>query len=204
MSADQSEATPGEKPEAGEQQGSERAARLILLAVLLLAMWGIVAVLPETAYVVVGVLGTIGVQRFQAWRAGRREETAEEEPGPDVATALRRLLGDDKGVLLTRLRDDLKAPDTKFVKALLAAEGIPWKAVRTREGNGPAVHRDDIPSPPPPADGGCCCRSDDNANTNNAAGEGPGEGLRVEHIGQSAYIVRDPAEATRHHTVRGK
>src|SRR5690606_22666848 len=170
---------------AGEQHPmADRAARLVLLAVLLLAMWGIVAVLPETAYVVVGVLATLGVQRARAWREGRRHTGGEEPPRPDVGAALRRLIGDDRGVLLTRLRD---AP-----------------RVRTAAGNGPGVHADDIPAPPPTGEDGCCCRSDANANANNAAGEGAGEGLRVERIGQSGYIIRDPADLIRHHEVRGK
>ncbi|MFD8251922.1 hypothetical protein [Streptomyces werraensis] len=202
-----SEAQPASPATEGEEPGgmSERAARLILLAVLLLAMWGIVAALPETAYVVVGVLGTLGVQRARAWRAQRREEPDEEQPRPDVGAALRRLVGDGRGVLLTRLRDDLGAPDTKTVRQLLEAAGIPVRAgVRTGAGNGPGVHVDDIPAPPPADGDGCCCRSDANANANNGAGGTGGEGLRVEHIGQSAYILRDPADAVRHHPVRGK
>jgi hypothetical protein len=203
------EAEPAEQAaEAGEPDGmSERAARLVLLAVLLLAMWGIVVALPETAYVVIGVLATLGWQRVQAWRAGRREDTAPDakEPGPDVTAALHRLVGDDRGVLLTRLREDLGAADTKTVRALLDEAGIRVRAgVRTRAGNGPGVHADDIPAPPPTPDDGCCCRSDANANANNGPeGEGQ-EGLRKEHIGQSARIWRDPAEPARHHTVRGK
>lgn len=201
------ETEPSEQAaDAGESAGmSERTARLVLLAVVLLAMWGIVAVLPETAYTVVGVLGTLGVQRARAWREGRSHTDGEEPPRPDVGAALRRLVGDDRGVLLTRLRDDLGVPDTKTVRALLDEAGVRVRAgVRTAGGNGPGVHADDIPAPPPGADEGCCCRSDANANANNAAGEGAGEGLRVERIGQSGYIIRDPADLIRHHEVRGK
>jgi hypothetical protein len=204
MSAASTETEPAEVGERGEM--SERAARLVLLVVLLLAMWGIVAALPESAYVVIGVLATLGVQRVQAWRAGRREKSADdEEPGPDVTAALHRLVGDDRGVLLTRLRDDLGAADTKTVRALLDEAGVRVRAgVRTRAGNGPGVHADDIPAPPPTSEDGCCCRSDANANANNGHGGEPGEGLRVERIGQSARIWRDPAEPARHHTARGK
>lgn len=205
MSAAEAEAPA---TEAGEESPvGERVARLILLAVLLLAMWGIVAALPEMAYVVIGVLGTLGVQRVQAWRAGRHEETTaeEEQQGPDVTAALHRLIGDDRGVLLTRLREDLGVADTKTVRALLDEAGVRVRAgVRTQAGNGPGVHVDDLPSPPPTPEGGCCCRSDANTNANNGPEGESQEGLRVEHIGQSAYIVRDPAEAVRHHTVRGK
>ena len=193
--------------EVGDEPGglSERAARLILLAVLLLAMWGIVAALPETAYVIVGVLGTIGAQRVRAWRTARRAKPAAEESERDVVAALNRLVGDDRGVLLTRLRDDLGAADTKPVRTLLDTAGIPVRAgVRTRAGNGPGVHTDDIPTPPPTPVEGCCCRSDANANTNSGAERGTEEGLRVERIGQSGYILRNPADTVRHHTVRGK
>lgn len=183
---------------------SDRAARLVLLAVACLAMWGIVAVLPETAYVVVGVLGTVGVQRARAWWVGRRQAPAEDEPRLDVAAALRRLVGDDRGVLLTRLRDDLGVADTKAVRALLDEAGVRVRSgVRTRAGNGPGVHQEDIPAPPPAHDEGCCCRSGANANGNNAAGGEGEEGLRVERIGQSGYVVRDPADTIRHHQVRG-
>ncbi|MFB7115280.1 hypothetical protein [Streptomyces sp. NPDC056190] len=128
---------------------SDRAARLILTAVLLFAMWGIVAAVPETAYVVVDVLLCLGRQRAARWIARRRQgdEPAAEEI-PDVAAALRRLVGDDRGVLLTTLRDELKACDTKTVRALLDAARIRVRAgVRTRTGNGLGVHQDDIPAP---------------------------------------------------------
>ncbi|MFC7842513.1 hypothetical protein [Streptomyces sp. NPDC057382] len=206
MSTAQPEPEP-QPTEAGEEPGqmSERTARFILLAVLLLAMWGIVAALPETAYIIVGVLGTLGVQRARSWRTARRTEPAAEETKPDVAAAMHRLVGDDRGVLLTRLRDDLGAADTKTVRALLDAAGIPVRpGVRTREGNGPGVHTDDIPTPPPTPSDGCCCSSDANTNTNSGAERGSREGLRVERIGQSGYILRDPADTVRHHKVRGK
>jgi hypothetical protein len=175
----------------------------VLVVVLLGGIGGAVAVLPETAYVIVGVLGTVGVQRARAWRAARREQPAEPEPGPDVTAALRRLAADDRGVLLTRLRDDLGAPDTKTVRSLLAEAGVRVRSgVRTRAGNGPGVHADDIPTPPPAADDGCCCRSDANANDNNGAADAGREGLRVERIGQSGYILRDPADSVRRHKVR--
>lgn len=201
------ETAPAEQADdAGESGGmSERTARAILVAVLLLVMWGIVAALPETAYVIVGVLGTLAVQRARAWRAARRsDETNPWEPvPPDISGALRRLVGDDRGVLLTVLRDDLQLPDTKAARTLLAEAGIRVRSgVRTSAGNGPGVHADDIPPAPPLPDEGCWCRSDANANTNNGSERGGREGLRVERIGQSGYILRDPADSVRRHTVR--
>ncbi|MET8765491.1 hypothetical protein [Streptomyces sp. NPDC004658] len=186
---------------------SERTARLILSAVAVLVMWGIVATVPEMAYVVVGIIATLGWQKAAAWRAGRRQPDGEGErqaEPPDVGAALRRLVGDDRGVLLTRLRDDLGAADTKAVRALLDSAGIRVRAgVRTAAGNGPGVHADDIPPAPPTPEDGCCCRSGANANGNNESGTSGREGLRVERIGQSGYILRDPADQVRHHQVRG-
>ena len=92
--------------------------------------------------------------------------------------------------------------DTKAAKCLLNADNIPWKGVRTSHGNGPGVHKNDIPPAlPSPAAGshgeGCCCRSDD--NTNNSPKQEPEEGVRVEAIGQAGTLLRDPTEAHRHH-----
>lgn len=195
-----------------EPQGmSERTARVVLLVVACGAMWGVVSVFPWIAYIAVGVGLTLGWQRVRSWqeRRGGVSEDAVFVVEPDVVEALRRLIGDDKGVLLTRLQKDLGLPDTKAVKALLEAEGIPWKASRTREGNGPAVRKEAIPaaSSPVAADAhgeGCCCRSGGNDNGNNTGGEGPGEGLHVEAIGQAGHVVRHPADAVRHHKVRSR
>lgn len=181
-------ADAGEPGESGEPEGmSERTAKVILTLILLGAMWAIVVVLPETAYVVTGALLTLGWQKARTWRQDHStadSQAEEQTPPPDVGEVLRRLVRDDNGVLLTRLRDDLHLPNTKAVKQLLDADGIPYKAVRTRAGNGPAVHVKDIPPAPSPATDphgdGCCCRSGANANTNNApAGDGE-KGIRVE------------------------
>lgn len=208
MSAEdtQPEEQPAEEAaEPGER--AERTARLVLTLVAGLALWGVLAAFPYVAYVVVGIMGTLGWQRARAWLRGRRSsegEKPEETPAPDVGEALRRLVGDDKGVLLTILRDDLKLPDTKAVKALLKAEGIPWKAGRTREGNGPSVRRDAIPpAPSPPAaeshGEGCCCRSGANANSNNAREDEPREGFRVVPIGTDGRIVYDLSDTHPYH-----
>lgn len=199
---------PEETPD--EPQGmSERTAKVVLVVVACGAMWGIVTAFPWIAYIAVGAGLTVGWQRVRGWQQRRHEdaEDAGPEEKPDVAEALRRLIGDDKGVLLTRLQKDLGLPNTKAVKALLKAEGIPWKAGRTREGNGPSVRKEAIPAAPSPVVGdshgeGCCCRSGNNGNGNNAPEEGPGEGLRVVPIGDSGYIIHDPADAARHHRVK--
>ncbi|MFM9602697.1 hypothetical protein [Streptomyces turgidiscabies] len=182
--------------EAGEcDEPSGRGPLVALVVVGMLVAWRVVVVFPEVAYVVVGILGTVGWQKTRAWREGRSNDTEgheEEAEQPDVMEALRRLVGDDKGVLLTVLRDDLKLPDTKAVKALLEAEGIPWKASRTREGNGPAVRAEAIPpASSPVADphgDGCCCRSGDNSNSNNAPAGGSEKGIRVERTDTGVTI----------------
>ncbi|MCX4575630.1 hypothetical protein OHB41_21040 [Streptomyces sp. NBC_01571] len=198
MKAQQPDEEPAEQADetAGESDESSGRSRVVVLFVVgIVAAWRIVAAFPEVAYIVVGILGAVGWQKFTAWREGRDAEGQAEAEPPDVGEALRRLIRDDKGVLLTVLRDDLKLPDTKAVKALLEAAGIPWKPSRTREGNGPAVRREAIPpAPSPVADDshgeGCCCRSGDNGNGNNADGEGPGEGIRVERT-DSGYLIHD-------------
>ncbi|QJT04371.1 hypothetical protein G9272_32150 [Streptomyces asoensis] len=194
--------------EAGEPGGmSERTAKAVL--VLLGAVWGIVAVWPEIAYVIVGIIGTCVWQKTRGWIRDRRdpdEGAAVEREQPDVGAALRRLIGDDKGVLLTRLRDDLKLSDTKVVKALLEEAGIPWKASRTREGNGPAVRKEAIPAAPSPSPAdphgvGCCCRSGDNDNGNNGGGEEGGKGVRVQRT-NGGLIIYDLSDEHRHQPVK--
>ena len=195
--------------EAGEEESTGRGPAVALSVLGLVATWRVVTVAPEVAYVAVGALGHLGWQKFQARRAGSgpaEVDGTDEVEAPDIAEALRRLVGDDNGVLLTRLRDDLKLPDTKVVKTLLDEAGIQWKAVRTKGGNGPGVHKNDIPTvaPSPVADGhgnGCCCRSDDNNNGDNARNDTLGEGIRVERT-DSGLIIRALDEPTRHGSAR--
>ncbi|MFE9363697.1 hypothetical protein ACFYNN_12950 [Streptomyces sp. NPDC006978] len=129
-----------------------------------------------------------------AWVAGRDAADADEEqpeddeadegeqPYPDPADMadIVRELGTGTGVLLTGLRDQLleeypgTAWTTKDVRILLGADGV-----RVREGvrvsgvgNGPGVHRDDVPAPlspttPPGPVGVVAAGQDANANANN-------------------------------------
>lgn len=134
------------------------------------------------------------------------DETPEEgpeadaaDPDPqDVTDLVRDLTGDDRGILLTALRQPLRAADTRAVRELLAAAGIPVRpGVRTAAGNGPGVHRDDLPAPtPPPADPSPSCvvaGEAANANTNNA--------LRV-HSQEGMTIISDPADRYRAHSLK--
>jgi len=212
MSDDTTEQTQNADQVEGEAQPSRIAGGCVLLAIAavgVLVLKAVVVAAPYVAYFVTGVLVTLGVQKARArWgkdlKAHADRDEGEEEQLPGVGEALRRLVGDDNGVLLTHLRDHLGLPDTKAVKRLLDADSIPWKGVRTSHGNGPGVHKNDIPPAPSPyaADShgeGCCCRSGDNANTNNSPEEEPEEGLHVEAIGQAGTLVHDPTEASRHH-----
>jgi hypothetical protein len=198
---------------AGERSGmSERTARVVLLLVGLGAVLGIVVAFPTLAYVIVGALLCRAWDRARAWRVGRQtravdgedqEEDAEEAPAGVVA-ALRALAEGGRHVLLTELRDAVGAPDTKAVRALLAEAGIPVRpGVRTPAGNGPGVHRTDIPAPLPadddPQSNRCSCRSAANANANNDDQDTSGEGLRVERIGAEGRIWYRPDDRHRHH-----
>lgn len=129
------------------------------------------------------------------------ESAADEpdEPDPqDVADLVRDLIGDDTGVLLTRLRPPLRAADTRAVRALLAAAGITVRpGVRTAAGNGPGVHRADVPAAPPvpatPSPEGVAAGEAANANTNNE--------LRVESR-EGMTIINDPADRHRTHSLK--
>ncbi|MDX3068235.1 hypothetical protein PV518_39790 [Streptomyces sp. ND04-05B] len=204
---DEADEEPG-----GEAEGTSRIAGGCVVVILsglgVLVLKAVVTAAPYVAYFVAGILCTVGWQKVRS-RLGRRRSTEgeeEEAPAPDVGEALRRLVGDDKGVLLTTLRDDLRLPDTKAVKALLEEAGIPWKAGRTREGNGPSVRREYIPpAPSPVADhahgDGCCCRSGDNGNGDNAEEGTPEEGVHVEAIGHGGSVMyrRRRGSSRRHH-----
>ncbi|MFM9595737.1 hypothetical protein ACKI1J_24245 [Streptomyces scabiei] len=203
------ETAAGEQPtEAGEpSERAERIAKAVLVAVALLAAWGLVAAMPEIAYVVTGILICLGWQKARA-RLTRRDDDdeagqePEEDRGPDPLDAVIALHALSRGnsVLLTALRAELELPDTKAVKALLDEAGVTWKAVRTPTGNGPGVHKDDIPPMVSPAvdphDERCCCRSDDNNNADSATGDAPQKGTRVEAIGDGGRRVSEVADHT--------
>ncbi len=135
--------------------------------------------------------------------AGREtsDEPAGEEaawPDPqDVVDLVRDVIGDDRGALLTALRGPLHAADTKAVREVLTAANIRVReGVRTGRGNGPGVHRDDLPHASPElkaADGERCLPSSSaNTNANNT--------IRVQSR-EGMTIITDPADRHRTHTL---
>jgi len=130
------------------------------------------------------------------------DEPTEHQPTPpdpqDVEDLVRDLIGDDRGALLTALRQPLHAADTRAVRELLAAAGIRVRpGVRTADGNGPGVHRDDLAAPSPaPADipvDVVAAGEDANTNANNV--------LRVESR-EGMTIINDPADRHRAHSLK--
>ncbi|MHC3392076.1 hypothetical protein ACLQ2E_21815 [Streptomyces lavendulocolor] len=200
------------RDDAGQEQPNKAAGACVLVIVGGGALYGLVNAVPESAYVMVGILGTVGVQRARTWRDRRGDAVPEDGPAEDAGEEPEEPVditehlwelsgGGESGVLLTQLQKAAALPDTRTVRNLLHAADVRVRAgVRTPAGNGPGVHRVDIPAASPvdddtPGDG-CCCRSDANANANNGTPPGPGEGLRVEPIESSGgRIVRDPATA---------
>lgn len=125
------------------------------------------------------------------------DEPASPDP-QDVADLVRDLIGDDRGVLLTALRQPLHAADTRAVKELLASASISVRlGVRTRAGNGPGVHRDDLPAvAPPPAD-----PSPDDVAAGQPANTNANNTLRVESR-EGMTIINDPADRHRTHSLK--
>lgn len=162
--------------------------RLARLAAAVVACWilGGIALAERRALWVF-----LAAWSLTAWAAGRGntaspegEQTADEEQqaAPDAADMadIVRELGTGTGVLLTRLRDQLAEEypgtgwTTKDVRILLGSDGIRVReGVRvTGAGNGPGVHRDDIPAPlspttPPGPVGVVAAGQPANNNTNN-------------------------------------
>lgn len=162
----------------------ERLARLAAAAVVCWVVGGVALAERRALWVL------LAAWCLTAWVAGRSDGDAEEEQGegeerqdgPDAADMadIVRELGTGTGVLLTRLRDQLLEEyegtgwTTKDVRALLAeAEVRVREGVRvTGVGNGPGVHRDDVPAPlspatPPAPVGVVAAGQGANANANN-------------------------------------
>ncbi|MFI2314103.1 hypothetical protein [Streptomyces sp. CB00072] len=183
----------------------ERLARLAALTVVCWIVGGVVLAERRALWVL------LAAWCLTAWVAGRVDEQPtegeqddEEQPYPDPADMadIVRELGEGTGVLLTRLAAQLHEEypgtgwTTKDVRGLLAAAGVRVReGVRvTGVGNGPGVHRDDVPPPPspttpPPPVGVVVAGQDANTNTNN---------VRVESHAGGARITVTPARQEAH------
>lgn len=169
MSADEeAEAAEVEVDEgAGESEGmSERTAKLLLLAVLLLAMWGIIAAAPWVAYVVVGILldrGWLKARDWQAQRGSSEEEVEPADPPASGAQSVARELAVTLHAIgaphahISALAERMNAPADR-VREALAEAGIPISGGVRMAGRKVAVStgvkREDFPPLPSPAQEG--------------------------------------------------
>ncbi|MCF2130138.1 hypothetical protein L1I79_27450 [Strepomyces sp. STD 3.1] len=190
------ETPPKQDAEAGGM--SERTARVILLAVLALAMWGIVAVLPETAYAVLGILATLGWQRTRRWiRRRRGDEDQDAEPADDkrpetVPETLHRLAAPH--VFLADFAT-ARGQSKDTARAVLEALDIRVRrAVRNGNSTGVGVHKDDIPPLPRPLSSTPVGGVDQGQPTNQQGG------VRIEHR-DGGLVIYDLADTHRHHQV---
>lgn len=204
MSAGEEQAQEPEAVEAepaGEpRQMSERTARIILVVVACGAMWGLVAAFPWVAYVVVGVLGTLGWQKVTSWIGRRREtdgepEAEQREPvtALDIIEALHAVAAPH--VFLADLAAELDV-SKEDARALVENLGMRVRrAVRNGDDTGVGVHKTDLPPLPrlsseDPVDG-----VDQGQPTNQHA-------VTVEELGLAGRLVKDGSEAARHHRAR--
>jgi hypothetical protein len=190
---------PGESEEPGESDGmSERTAKIVLLTVGLLAMWGIVAVLPETAYFVAGIMACRGWQKARGWigrRQGSSDETApaaDEVTVEDVVETLHEVANPNVFLADFAAAFDL---DTGAARALLEGHEVRVRrAVRNGDSTGVGVHKDDLPPLPRPVQETPVGGVDQGQPTNQ-------QGLSSEPIGLAGVVVKDGSETTRQHRV---
>jgi len=200
VSADEAAAGESAAESPGEPgQMSERTARIILIAVASLTMWGIVAVLPETAYVVIGVLGTLGTQKARGWLARRRgtEQVEDDTAAPDtekretIPETLHRLARPH--VFIADLAAETGI-SKEAARVVLESHGIRVRrAVRNGDDTGVGVHRDDIPPLPQPLPATAVGPVDQGQPTNQ-------QGVRIERT-DGGLIIYDLADPHRHHRV---
>ncbi|MGW8357379.1 hypothetical protein [Streptomyces wedmorensis] len=199
MSAEEMPETPAEEPDS-----PSRAAGGCVLAIGAGIVGGVVYAVPELGYFVAGLtITTVARKARNAW-LNRGQGVEDEEEAVDIVAVLHELSDGRHNVLLTALKDAAGLPDTKAVRVLLDEASIAVKGgVRAGGKNGPGVHHTSIPRVCDASADGCWCRSDANTNANNAPGEGPEKGFRVEHTGQAGVTVYDLSEThSRRHTAK--
>lgn len=215
MSAGEEQAAEPEAVEAGPGEMSEWTAKAIVVVVGCGAMWGVVAAFPWVAYVVVGVLGTLGWQKARGW-IGRRRSDEADEPDPkadetaagdaetwrvptfhELCESLARV-GTPHAHIAVLAHDLGTTPER--VREALDACGVQVEAVRMQgRGSSTGVKGDALPVPRPPLGGVVAAGQPADNDNNNAEGDVPREGLRVEPIGLSGTVTYHPADAVRHH-----
>ena len=176
----QAETVEEQEPE--PQQMSERTAKAIVIVVAAGAVWGLVVAFPWIAYVVVGVLGTLGWQKIRGWIGRRKgsgdgDETDETDAAKAAASVRRELIYALHSVgaphaHITALAEHLGAPNDRVRNALHEA-GIPISGgVRMKDRKvavSPGVKREDFPPlPSPDEDGATEGLLTSNNNSNNA------------------------------------
>jgi hypothetical protein len=213
------EADDAEEPgESGEPDGmSERTAKIVMLVVGLLAMWGIVAVLPETAYFVAGIMACRGWEKARGW-IGRRGEDEASEPEPEadetvvgaaetwrvptfheLCESLARV-GTPHAHIAVLAHDLGTTPER--VREALDACGVQVEAVRMQgRGSSTGVKGDALPTPRSTLGGVVGAGQPANNDNDNASATTPEKGLRVEAIGQAGTVIHNPADAVRHHEI---
>ncbi|RPE40250.1 hypothetical protein EDD90_3286 [Streptomyces sp. Ag109_O5-1] len=170
------------EPDAEPRQMSERTAKAIVVVVAAGAVWGLVVAFPWIAYVIVGVLGTLGWQKIRGWighREGSGEEAdADETDAVQAAASLRRELVSALHAVgaphahITALAEHLGAPNDR-VRTALNDAGIPISGGVRMKGRkvavSPGVKREDFPPlPSPDEDGSVEGVLTSNNNSNNA------------------------------------
>ncbi|MCF3960303.1 hypothetical protein [Streptomyces fuscigenes] len=128
----------------------------------------------------------------------------EAPPAPsreDIVRALHALVGGSSGVLHTALRDHLRYPSTRALREALETAGIPSRAgVRSMRGNGPGVHRSDVPQLPgpqeAPAASGVVAGQEPTPTTTTAEGTSE-EGVRVVRTDYGGVTYFDLSERNR-------
>lgn len=202
--APETEANDSEEP--GESGGmSELTAKIVLLTVGLLVMWGIVAVLPETAYFVAGIMACRGWQKGRGWigRRGDEDDAGEPEGDETVAGAAETWrvptfhelceslarVGTPHAHVAVLAHDLGTTPER--VREALDACGVQVEGVRMQgRGSSTGVKGDALPTPRSPLGGDVGAGQPGNNDNNNAAAATPEKGLRVEPIGNAGHILR--------------